>query len=246
MRRAEEAEEAREAARLAAERMTLRKQKLLRLEDPQGQYSAAVQYLNRERFKDKTEPPPPDDNALAVLTRRHGHQNMSVHYHVRYKGHVQWLSMDALSEVAAEEGGVNTSMRLLALAKQAMTESEVRLGEADLAADDADERLDEANDRLHELAGKRDLGEAGRQLAVAQRAAADNRDRVHAAAVAIALEMREQQSKVDDAETALEAAKKVAAELLLRWQTEGERKEQEHKQNNASPEVQTKACSKVG
>ncbi len=244
IRRAEEAEEARKAARVAAERMRLRKQKMLRLEDPQGQYSAAVQYLNRERFKDKPEPPPPDDNALAVLTRRHDHQGMGVQYHVRYKGHVQWLSTDALSAAAAEEGGVNASMRVLALAKEAMTEIEVRLGEADLAADAADERLAEANDRLHALAGQRDLGEAGRQLAVAQRAAADNRDRVHAAAVAIALEMRGHQSKIDDAETALEAAKGLATELFLRWQSEGERKEQE--QNSANSEVQQEAFSEDG
>ena len=42
IRRAEEAEEARKAAVLAAERMRLRKQKLLRLEDPQGQLSSCI------------------------------------------------------------------------------------------------------------------------------------------------------------------------------------------------------------
>ena len=228
MRRAEEAEEARNAARLAAERMRLRKQNLLRLEDPQGQYSAAVQYINRERFRDKPEPPPPDDNALVVLTRSRAHQG-AVQYHVRYKGHVQWFSVKALTEAAQEEGGVKKSTRVLTLAKEMLMQTEVRLGEADLAADDADVSLAEANEQLHALAGMRDLGEVGRQLAVAQQAAADHRDRMHAAAVAIALEMRGQQAKVDDAEAAVKAAKDVAAELVLRWEREGERKEQEQR-----------------
>lgn len=211
--------------------MRIRRQNLLRLEDPQGQYSAAVQYINRERFRDKPEPPPLDDDALVVLTRRRGQHGAGLQYHVRYKGHVQWLSTDELREAAKEESEVNAATRLVTLAKEGLMQIEVRLGAADLAADDADKRLAEANERLHELAGVRDLGEAGQQLAVAQEAAADNRNRVHAAAVDIALEMRRHQTEVDDAEMALKKANELAAELFLRWEKEGARKEQE--QNSA-------------
>lgn len=240
MRRAEEAEEARKAAQLAAERMRLRKQNLLRLEDPQGQYSAAVQYLNRERFRGKPEPPPADDNALVVLARSRGHQGV-VQYHVRYKGHVQWFSVTALSDAARQEGGVNKSMQVLTLAKETLMQIEVRLGEADLAAEGADISLAEANEQLQALAGMRDLGEVGRQLAVAQQAAADRRDRMHAAAIATALEMREQQANVDDAEAAVKAAKAVAAELLLRWQREGERKEREQRDREGNERARAEA-----
>lgn len=202
-----------------------------------GQYSAAVDYINRERFKGRPEPPPSDENnALTVLLRRRGPQKQGqeqgqFQYHVRCKAHVQWLSRGELVLAAAEEGGVNAADRLLTLATEALTEIETRLGAADLDADDADARVAEANDKLHALAGQRVLGEPGRLLAVAQQAAAENRDRVHSAAVAIALEMKAQQTKVDDAEAVLKAARDRAAELLVRWEREGAEKEVErHKQ----------------
>lgn len=110
LRKKEEAELLRTAANTAADKMRLRREKLLRLDNPNGQYSAAVAYINRERFADKPEVPEKEGN-LSVLTRQG--QGVGVQYHVRYQGHAKWLSREGLAAAAAEAGGLTDAERAL-------------------------------------------------------------------------------------------------------------------------------------